>query len=625
MSKETFAFQAEVSKLLNIVARSLYSHKEIFLRELVSNASDACDKLRYKALTEPGLGGDGFKIEISVDKKAKTLSIADNGIGMNREELAETLGTIARSGTEAFVEQLSGDEGKDMSLIGQFGVGFYSSFMVAGKVEMVTKKAGEDRAWRWTSEGEGEFTIEEAERPGPGATVILHLNKGEEEFLEKARLSNIIKTYSDHIGIPIVFKDGKDGKDEEALNTASALWTRPAKEITEEQYKEFYHHAAHAFDDPWMTLHNRVEGVLSYTNLIFIPSKPPFDLLQVERKSHLKLYVNRVFITDDCEGLIPPYLRFLKGIVDSEDLSLNISREMLQHDPMLAKIKSGLVKRVLGELQKKAEKQADEYAEFWNTFGAVLKEGLYEDVANRDKLLPLARFHSTHGAGLVSLEDYVGRMKDGQEAIYYISGENRDQLIKSPQLEGFISRGIEVLIMTDAIDEFWVPAVGTYAEKPLQSVTKGTADLDKIKSSDAAEDKKEDKEKTGEDISLLIAVLKTALDTNVKDVRVSNRLTDSPVCLVASEEDLDLNLQRFLKQHKQLDAISPRILEINPGHSLIRRLTQLAKDGKGTDPAMTDAAFLLLDQARVMEGEPVSDPSAFARRMAAMLEKGLVA
>ena len=634
MATEKFTFQADVGKLLDIVARSLYSHKEVFLRELISNASDACDRLRYVALTEPDLlEGGNFKITLSADKKMRTLTVADNGIGMDHKELEELLGTIARSGSQAFMDtlgvdadkdlggdaekDLGGDAVKDMALIGQFGVGFYAAFMVADKVEVLTRRAGGDEAWLWASDGGGEFTIAEAERHGPGTSVTLTLSKKEDEFLDPARLGHIVRTYSDHVGLPIVFLDGEA---EESLNTGSALWTRPKKDITADQYKEFYHHVGHAFDDPWATIHNRIEGVLSYINLLFIPSAPPFDLFDPARKSKVKLYVNRVFITDDCEGLVPGYLRFLRGIVDSEDLSLNISREMLQEDPKLAKIRSGLVKRVLGELKKKAEKKPDAYAAFWKDFGPVLKEGLYDDPPNRDRILGLSRFYSTAGGDeLVSLDDYVGRMKEGQDAIYTISGGDLDQLRTSPQLEGFKSRGVEVLLLVDPVDEFWVPIVGAYQEKPFKSATRAGADLDKVAAPD--EKKKAKKKKPPAGMEALLAAIKGALGEAVKDVTASDRLTDSPVCLVAGEGDRDMNLERMLKQHRQLDEATPRILQVNPDHPLIRRLAEVAAGSNGAD--LADAAHLLLDQARILEGEPVSDPAAFSRRLSAMVEKGL--
>lgn len=632
MSKETYSFQAEVGKILDIVAHSLYSHKEVFLRELISNASDACDKLRYRTLTEPDLvkGTGVFEIGISIDPKAKTLTVSDNGVGMSKDDLIDSLGTIAKSGTQAFMEGLkeaqAGGEDAKMALIGQFGVGFYSSFMVADKVEVVSRKAGEDSAWRWTSDGHGAFEIEEAERAGHGSDVIVHIKKEAKEFLEDARVENIVKTYSDHIAQPVVLKASKEGEEDKTLNSASALWTRDKKDITDEQYSEFYHHVGMAFDQPWMTLHNKAEGVISYTNLLFIPTSRPFDLFHPERKGHLKLYVNRVFITDDCDALIPGYLRFVKGVVDSEDIDLNVSREMLQHNPAVAKIRKALVKRILGELKKKAEKKPEEYAEFWEAFGMVLKEGIHEDFDNRDRLLELTRFKSSAADGWTSLKDYVERMKEGQDAIYYISADDAEQAARSPQLEGFRAKGIEVLFMTDPVDEFWMPAVGQFEEKSFKSATRGGIDLSKVKDTGDA-DKKEsddDEEDAVPGIDALTAAFKLALGDRIKDVRSSTRLTDSPVCLVADEGDMDMHLERLLKAHNQIDAASPRVLEINPGHALIKHLAGIAEKN-ASDNALDDAAFLLLDQARIVEGEPVIDPQDFIKRMTAIMQKGLAA
>lgn len=618
MTQETRSFQAEVSRLLEIVAHSLYSEKEIFLRELISNASDACDRLRYAALTEPALaeGDTEYRVTLTPDKSARTLTIADNGIGMNREELIENLGTIARSGTAAFVSQLSGDARKDMSLIGQFGVGFYSAFMVAEKVEVLSRKAGESQGWRWVSDGRGEFTVEPLPETVRGAKITVHLREGEDDYLDPARLRRIVKTYSDHIGLPIILRDG--GK-EETINTASALWTRLRSEITAEQYKEFYHHVGHSFDDPWLTLHNKAEGVLEYTNLLFVPSTKPFDLFDPERKSRIKLYVRRVFITDEATDLLPAYLRFLRGIVDSEDLPLNISREMLQSNPMVARIRQQLTRRVLSELAKKAADAADEYAKFWDNFGAVLKEGLYEDRDHRDELLGLARFRSTARDELVSLDDYIAAMKPGQDAIYTIHGDNLDVIKKSPQLEGFRARGIEVLLLTDPIDEFWVPTIGRHKEKPFKSATRGGVDLDKIPLSEAPEEKRPE---APAKLASLIAIFKLALGDSVKDVRSSERLTDSAVCLVADEGDMDMHLERLLKQHRQLDSASRRILEVNPRHTLIERLAASVGE-PGASDQLSEFAWLLLDQARIVEGEPLPDPPAFARRLATLLERGL--
>ena len=490
MAEEKLSFQAEVAKLLDIVVHSLYSNKEIFLRELISNASDACDKLRYQALTDASLlQGEGeFKIRLVPDKEKRTLSIIDNGIGMSRDELVENLGTIAKSGTAAFIEATKKDAKGDVSQIGQFGVGFYSAFMVADHVEVVTRKAGEEHGWIWKSDGKGEFTIAEAADAKRGAEIRLHLREGEDEFLDPYRLRNIVKTYSDHIALPVVMEE--DGKDE-TINSASALWTRSKSEITPEQYREFYHHVAHAFDEPWSILHYKAEGAIEYTALLFIPKSKPFDLFNPERKQHVKLYVNRVFITEDAAELLPPYMRFLRGVVDSHDLPLNVSREMLQHNPILAKIRAGLVKKVLGEIKRKAGAEDGDFASFWDSFGAVLKEGLYEDFERRTDILDLCRFKTTTGGDeLVSLETYLGRMKEGQDAIYYITGDDLARLKQSPQLEGFAAKGIEVLLLTDPIDEFWPTAVGTYRDKKLKSVAQGAADLSGVKSDDKAEDEK---------------------------------------------------------------------------------------------------------------------------------------
>ena len=623
MASEKREFQAEVARLLEIVAHSLYSEKEIFLRELISNASDACDRLRYLGLTEPALtqGDANFRVVIEPDKTKRTLVISDNGIGMSRQEMIDNLGTIARSGTAAFVKELSGDSKKDVALIGQFGVGFYSAFMVASEVEVVSKKAGEEIAHRWVSNGKGEFTIEETARAKRGTTITLHLNEADEEYAEPDRIRQIVKKYSDHIALPIVLDHA--GK-EETLNAASALWMRPRAEITAEQYKEFYHHVAHAFDEPWLTLHNRAEGTYEYTTLLFIPGSKPFDLFDPQRKHHVKLYVRRVFITDDAQELLPPYLRFLRGVVDSEDLPLNVSREMLQNNPMLKRMRSQITKRVLGELARKAKDEPAEFAKFSENFGAVLKEGIYEDRDNRDEILPLARFRSTAGDDLVSLDDYIARMKPGQEAIYTIAGEDLDALKRSPQLEGFRARGIEVLLLTDPVDEFWMPSVGEYQKKEFKSVTRGAAELDKI----APEEQKTDdaESKPEGDVASLVALLKLSLGDAVKDVRASKRLTDSAVCLVADERDMDMHLERLLRQHKQLNAgfDAKRILEINPKHALIARLVDLAGKDGATD-ALGDFAWLLLDQARILEGETLPDPAAFAKRLSAVLARGLAA
>lgn len=616
MTEQTFTFQAEVSKLLDIVVHSLYSNKQIFLRELISNASDACDRLRYVAITQPDLLGEDslFKIVLSFDKEAGTLTVTDNGIGMNRDDLVENLGTIARSGTSAFLGQLGDDKKADLNVIGQFGVGFYSAFMVADKVEVVSRKAGEVGGWCWVSDGKGSFSIDEAPDAARGCRVVLHLRSDAKEFLEPSRLRHIVKTYSDHIALPVMLIE--DGK-EDAVNTASALWTRPRSEVSEEQYKEFYHHAAHAFDEPWLTLHYKAEGAIEYTALLFVPTEKPFDLFHQERKTQAKLYVRRVFITDDCEGLLPPYLRFVRGVVDSQDLPLNVSREMLQHNPVLSKIKNGLVRRIFSELKTRSADVAS-YAGFWGVFGAVLKEGIYEDHERRQEILELSRFRTTAGPDLVSLDQYVERMKEGQDAIYYITGDDPAALARSPHLEGFFAKGIEVLLLTDPIDEFWVTSVRNYKEKQLASAARGGVDLGKVK---APEDQKDETPAAPEtDMAALITALKEALGAEVKDVRTSGLLTESPVCLVADDTDMSSHLERILRQHRQVDQPIPRVLEINPRHGLIKRLANLDKDGN----AFKDAALLLLDQARIVDGEPLPDTIAFSRRLSAAMEKGLL-
>lgn len=617
---ETHSFQAEVGRLLDIVANALYSEREIFLRELISNAADACDRLRYQALTEPALldGSGEFELTLSFDAEAKTLTIADNGSGMTKDELVENLGTIARSGTSNFVSQLSGDAKKDVSLIGQFGVGFYAAFMVAETVEVTSRRAGADDAWQWTSDGKGDFAVEPSDRDGHGTTIILNMKEDASEFLAEPRLANIVKTYSDHIPFPIKVT-GEGDEYPKQLNAAAALWTRSKSDVDEQQYKEFYHHVSHAFDDPWTTLHFKAEGVIEYSGLVFIPSQRPFDLFHPERKSKLKLYVKRVFITEECDDLVPSWLRFLRGVIDSEDLPLNVSREMLQNNPVVSKIRSGLVKRVVGELTKKAEKEPEAYATFWDAFGPVVKEGAYESMEHRDDLLSLMRFKSTTRDGWVSLAEYVEGMKEGQDAIYYISGDDQAALAKSPQLEGFAAKGVEVLFMTDPVDEFWIPSVGTFEEKAIKSVTRGGADLSSIAKDDKdeTEEKKENTPEGSEKVDALITALKDALGDSVKDVRKSDRLTSSACCLVADEGEMDMHLERLLKQHNQLEQSAPRVLEINPDHVLIGALAENATGD------VADAAFLLLDQARIMEGETLPDPVAFARRMSDVMAKAM--
>ena len=617
---EKHEFQAEVARLLNMMVRSVYSETEIFLRELISNASDACDRLRYDALTNPSLteGDTDFRISITTDTAARTLTLADNGIGMNRDDLIANLGTIARSGTAAFMEKLSGDSKKDVSLIGQFGVGFYSAFMVADNVEVISRKAGEDQAWKWSSDGQGSYTIEPAERTGRGTTIIMHVREDEAEYLEVDRLRHIVTTYSDHIAFPIHLSEVKDGAvtEEESVNKGSALWTRPKADVTEEQYTAFYRHAGHAFDQPALTLHYRAEGTIDYTALLFVPEERPMDLFDPARKPRVKLYVKRVFITDDTDDLIPGYLRFVRGVVDSEDLPLNVSREMLQNNPVVARMRKAITGRVVGALEAKAKEDAEGFGKIWENFGPVIKEGIYEDGERRAALLKIARFRSTHGDGWTSLEDYLGRMKDGQEAIYYVSASDIETARRSPHLEGFTARGVEVLLLTDPVDDFWLSMVHEHEGKPFRSVTRGGADLSKL-----GEAKGEEKTDDGRYTTLIVA-LKEALGEAVKDVRTTDRLTGSAVCLVADDGDMDLNLQRLLKMHNQLGYEAARILEINPDHPLIAALAARA-DQPGALDALKDPALLLLDQARILEGELPADPAAFARRLADLMARGV--
>ncbi|WP_374371552.1 molecular chaperone HtpG [Dongia sp.] len=621
MTLERHGFQAEVSRLLQIVAHSLYSDKSVFLRELISNASDACDKLRYLALTQPELleGGGELAVTLTIDKKAKTLTIADNGIGMNKDDLISHLGTIARSGSAKFVEELEQAKSADdkVSLIGQFGVGFYSAFMVADNVTVLSRKAGETQGWRWISDGTGEFTIEAADKPTRGTEITLHLKKGESEWLEAARLEHVIAKHSEHVALPIHLVDGAEPKH---VNQQAALWTKSKSEVTTEQYRDFYRHLAHAFDDPWATIHYKAEGKIDYTALLFIPSMRPFDLFNPERKQSLKLYAKRVFITDQSDEILPGWLRFVKGLVDSEDLQLNVSREMLQASPLLAKIRAALVKRVLSELTKRAnDDDKAPYETFWDNFGPVLKEGLYEDPAQRDELLKLVRFRSTASDGWVSLADYIGRLKEGQKAIYYIAGDQLDALSRSAQLEGFKAKGIEVLLLTDPIDEFWIPAVEKFEDKEFRSVTRAGADLSDVK----ADDKKDEAKKpVAENIDALISFLKMTYKDAVKDVRISERLTDSACCLVADSGDMDMHMERLLRQHKRLEASLPRVLEVNGSHPLVSAMAkQATKDGDW--PELAETAWLLLDQARIQDGEPPADPAAFVKRLNAALAKAI--
>ncbi len=617
---EKHVFQAEVSRLLDIVAHSLYSDRRVFLRELVSNAADACDRLRYEALQKPELTASDpdLKITLSVDGAARRLTVSDNGIGMSREELVSNLGTIARSGTAAFVKGLTGDGAKDFALIGQFGVGFYASFMVADRVEVVSRRAGSDEAWRWTSDGRGEFAVEAATRDSRGTEITLHLKEDAAEFAKADSLRAIVRDYADHIAVPVVLAGAKAG---ETLNQASALWTRSRSEITEPQYAEFYRHLSHRFDAPWTTAHWRAEGRIEYTGLLFIPSEAPYDLYNPDHRHAVKLYVRRVFITDKAEELLPRWLRFVVGVVDSADLPLNVSREMLQNNPIVRLMRQGLVNKLISELERRAkDEDAREggYESFWTSFGPVLKEGIAQDGEHRDRLLGLSRFRTTANDGWTSLAAYVGRMKEGQEAIYYVTGEDPAAMRRLPQLEGHLKRDVEVLLLADPVDEFWLGHVREFQDKPLRSVTRGNDDLTKIKAPDAPA---EEAPPAGE-FDALIVLLKLTLDKDVKDVRLSQRLEDSAVCLVADERDIDIHLERLLRQHQQLAEGVMRILEINPRHALIRALAAAAKREGGGD-AVAEAARLLVDQARLAAGDAIPDPAAFARRLEATLTRSL--
>ena len=619
-TKETLGFQAEVKQLLHLMIHSLYGNKEIFLRELVSNASDAADKLRFEALSDNALysGDADLRIRIAFDKEARTLTVSDNGIGMSRDEVVQNIGTIAKSGTREFFQSLTGDQAKDARLIGQFGVGFYSSFIVADRVTLLTRRAGTpaDQAVRWESDGGGEFTVDAAEKPSRGTDVILHLREGEDELLSEWRLKEIVRRYSDHIAIPIVMKKVKWDKDrslevatdeDETVNQASALWARPKSEISEEQYREFYKHIAHDGDAPLAYSHNRVEGRQEYIQLLYLPSRAPFDLWDRRERRGLKLYVRRVFIMDDAEQLLPAYLRFVRGVVDSNDLPLNVSREILQQSRDIDAIRAGCTKRLLSLLEDLAAKDKDKYATFWKEFGRVLKEGVGEDFANRESIAKLLRFASTHADREeqdVSLADYLARMKEGQDRIYYVTAETFLAAKNSPHLEIFRQRGLEVLLLSERVDEWLVANLAEHEGKPLASVAKGELDLSRFQT----EDEKKEEAKQASERRALVGKLKDALGDKVKDVRVSSRLTQSPSCLVADEHDLGGNLARILKAVGQKGPEAKPILEINPAHPMIRRLDE-------EKARFADWSNLLFDQALLAEGGQLDDPAGFVRRM----------
>ena len=629
MSNMEKKFEADTGKILDIVINSLYSEREIFVRELISNASDAIDKKKYLALTNKSINdtSDPFEIKIEVNSKENTIKISDNGIGMDEEDLINSLGTIARSGTKAFLEQFNkskDDKKEDVNLIGQFGVGFYASFMVADKVEVLSKKAGTDKSWKWISDGKSGYNIEKSDKKNSGTELILHLKKDAKEFLEGTRIQFVVRKYSDHISYPVKMLEvsKKDAK-EETINEASALWTRAPKDIKEKQYEDFFSHIGAGFGKPLLTMHNNTEGTVSYTNLLCIPSSKPFDLFNPDRKSSLKLYINRVFITDKCDNLIPAYLRFVKGIVDTQDIDLNVSREMLQNNPAVAKISKSLVGKILRELKKIADKDKAKYTQFWNEFGQVLKEGLYEDLERKDTLLELARFSNNENDDLISLEDYVNAMDKNQKDIYYIAADTKSQALSSPHLEGFKSKGIKVLVMADPIDQFWLSMAGQFKEKNFVSITQGEIDLDNIKS-DKKDPKNKDTKKDDVDkrFTNLIAHLKASLGQNVKDIRLTSKLTDSPACLVADKGDMDVAMENLMKQRDPNYQGAPRILEINPEHALVEKMNKLLSDKKHNN-LVDDAGTLLFEQARMMEGKLPSDPTKFAKIMNNFLVKGV--
>ena len=622
--KETLNFQTEVKQLLHLMIHSLYSNKEIAIRELISNASDAADKLRFEALNDNKLyeGESELKISVDYDKKNRTISISDNGIGMTRDDIVENIGTIARSGTKEFLTKLSGDQAKDAHLIGQFGVGFYSAFIVADEVTLETRKAGEKDAFRWQSKGDGEFTLEAIEKKTRGTTVTLHLKKDEDEFLDDWRLREIIKKYSDHITLPITMKktDFKDGEsiktdEDETVNDASAIWTRNKKDIKDKEYKEFYKNISYDSDDPLAYFHNRVEGTQEYTTLFYIPSKAPFDLYDRERQHNVKLYVKRIFIMEANEKLMPQYLRFVKGVIDSSDLPLNVSREILQDSKQVETIRSGSVKRILSSLEDLAKKKPEDYKKFWSQFGRVLKEGPAEDFSNKEKIASLLRFSSTYDESedqTVSLQDYIDRMKPEQEAIYFITADSYAAAKNSPHLEIFKKKKIEVLLLGDRVDEWLVANLNEFNGKKLQSIAKGDLDLGKLEE----EKEKEEKKKVEADAKTLVEKIKSSLGDRVKEVKVTHRLTDSPSCLVVGEHDISGNLERILKAAGQQTPENKPTLEINPKHALIQKLDSF-KESSDFD----EYASVIFDQAILAEGGQLEDPVSYVKRINQLLIK----
>lgn len=619
MSVKSHAFEADTGKILDIVINSLYSQKEIFIRELISNASDALDKRRYLSATDSKLSSkDPGKITISVSKKDKTLTISDNGIGLNEAEMIEALGTIARSGTKDFIERLNSSkdkEGSKVALIGQFGVGFYSSFMVSDSVSVVSRKAGTGSAFKWTSNGHSGYEISDSQRDVEGTSITLSLKKEDKEYLDEVRISHLIKKYSDHISYPIewIVSDSES----RILNSATAIWTKKPKEIKKEEYKSFYNQIGGSYDEPYLTLHNKTEGAIDFTQLLFVPSSPPFDLFDPERKSKLQLYINRVFITDDCEDLVPKWLRFIKGIVDTPDVDLNVSREMLQQNPAVTKIRKSIIRKTISELKKRMDKDKNDYDKFWTSFGRVVKEGLYEDNENKEKIIDICRFHSSRENSFINLSDYIDGMVKDQDQIYYLSAETLGKAEVSPHLEGFKSRGIDVLLLTDPIDEFWIPIMAEYGGKKFTSITRGASDLDKFES----QDKKQKKETDPGKFEKLIEKISGYLGEEVSKVRLSKTLTSSPSCLVADEDGMDVQMEKMMMSHNPDFKGSPRVLEINPGHKLVKALNAMVK--KGDSSIAEDISVLLFDQAQILEGKAPQDVTSFSQRMTRVMQNCL--
>ena len=606
-NKENLTFQAEVSKLLDLVANSLYSEREIFLRELISNSADACEKLRYQALSKNILGNDkNLKINIRVSKKKNIIEIEDNGIGMSRQELIDNLGTIARSGTEKFIESMKSKKNNEISAIGQFGVGFYSSYMVADSVDVQSKNAEIKESFLWSSNGKDKYTLEPLVKKSRGTLITLKIKKGAEEFLDSFRLRSIITKYSNYIPFPIYLKDLDNKEKEEKINEGDPLWLKDKKDIKPEDYKQFYNNISLNFDEPLKTIHYNAEGVINYKALLYFPTNQPMDLFQQDRKNKIKLYVQKIFITDECDEIIPNWLRFIPGIIDSQDISLNISREMLQNNPVIAKIKQGITAKILNELSNLSNKENKTYLKFWNNFGAVIKEGLYEFNDHHDKILPLLRFQTSESDNYISLDEYLKKMKSDQKEIYYFANTDKEHIKNSPQLEAFTANNIPVLFMTDAVDEFWLQNIQKFKEKDFKSITKGKVDISKLKKSEKDKDNTNANKKNNNKINDLINILKHELKDKISDVLISDRLTKSPILLVADESSMDINMEKLMKMHNKSTPDSKKILEINPDHPMIIKISESL-----TKVDHKKISNLLLDQANILDGNILSNPAGY--------------